>query len=78
MLTPFMQRLRESIMPLHDEAEKVGPLHVIPDKTIRHEDYIKVLERLYGFVSVAEKVINRKSMIDVLRWTILIERESST
>ncbi len=43
MLTPFMQRLRESIMPLHDEAEKVGPLHAIPDKTIRHEDYIKDL-----------------------------------
>jgi heme oxygenase len=62
MLTPFMERLRESIVPLHDEAEKVGPLHAIPDKTIRHEDYIKVLERLYGFVSVAEKVI--ESQID--------------
>ncbi|MGA8831721.1 MAG: hypothetical protein ACLQT6_14455 [Desulfomonilaceae bacterium] len=48
MLTPLMQRLRESIMPLHDEAKKVGPLHAIPDKTIRHEDYIKDLERLYG------------------------------
>jgi heme oxygenase (biliverdin-IX-beta and delta-forming) len=60
MTPPFMQRLRDSIMPLHDEAEKLGPLHKIPDKSVTLEDYKKILERLYGFVSVAEDVIQTK------------------
>lgn len=60
-MTPsFMQTLRDSIMPLHDEAEKLGPLHKIPDKSVTLEDYKKILERLYGFVSVAEDVIQTK------------------
>ncbi|MGC8658648.1 MAG: biliverdin-producing heme oxygenase [Desulfomonilaceae bacterium] len=57
MVNGFMQRLRESIMPLHDEAEKMGPLHAIADGTIKLDEYIRVLERLYGFVRIAEKAI---------------------
>jgi heme oxygenase len=60
-MTPlFMQRLRDSIMPLHDEAERLGPLHKIPEKSVTLEEYKEILERLYGFVSVAEDVIQRK------------------
>jgi len=57
MAKEFMQRLREAIMPLHDEAEKTGPLSGIEQKTITLERYKKILERLYGFVSVAENLI---------------------
>ncbi|MFA6222764.1 MAG: biliverdin-producing heme oxygenase [Desulfomonilaceae bacterium] len=57
MAKEFMQRLREAIMPLHDEAEKSGPLSAIEQKTITLERYKKILERLYGFISVAEDLI---------------------
>ncbi|MCL5125710.1 MAG: biliverdin-producing heme oxygenase [Deltaproteobacteria bacterium] len=57
MTESFMHRLREEIMPLHDEAEKLGPLSKIPEKKVTLEDYKRMLERLYGFVSVAEDAI---------------------
>lgn len=57
MTQPFMSRLREKIMPLHDEAETKGPLRHILDKSINLEDYNKVLTRLYGFVGPAESMI---------------------
>ncbi|MGO8878990.1 MAG: biliverdin-producing heme oxygenase [Desulfomonilaceae bacterium] len=66
MANQFMQRLRESIMPLHDEAEKSGPLSVIPEKTVTLEEYAKILERLYGFVSIAENVIRQQVQISSL------------
>jgi heme oxygenase len=53
----FMPLLREAIMPLHDEAEKRGPLREIPEKTMTLNNYKKILGRLYGFVSVSEEVI---------------------
>ncbi len=60
-MTPsFMQRLRDSIMPLHDEAEKLRPLHKIPEKRVTLKEYKEILERLYGFVSVTEDVIRTK------------------
>lgn len=57
MAETFMKRLREAIIPLHDEAEKFGPLHAIPAKTVTVDVYTKVLTRLYGFVLPAEKMI---------------------
>ncbi len=57
MPSQFMQRLRESIMPLHDEAEKSGPLSAIPEKLVTLQEYRRILERLYGFVFVAENII---------------------
>ncbi len=60
-MTPsFMQRLRDSIMPLHDEAEKLRPLRKIPEKRVTLKEYKEILERLYGFVSVTEDVIRTK------------------
>ncbi|MGC8603155.1 MAG: biliverdin-producing heme oxygenase [Desulfomonilaceae bacterium] len=53
----FMQALREAIAPFHDEAENAGPLSAIPAKTISLEEYRKILERLYGFVFIAENVV---------------------
>jgi len=60
MTQSFMEQLRGSIMPLHDEAERRGPLHKIPDKNITLEEYKAILERLYGFVSVAEDTIHTR------------------
>jgi heme oxygenase len=57
MTETFMSRLREAIMPLHDEAEKFGPLHAIPAKSLTVDAYAKILTRLYGFVLPAEKTI---------------------
>lgn len=57
MAETFMSRLREAIIPLHDEAEKFGPLHAIPAKTVTVDVYAKVLTRLYGFVLPAEQMI---------------------
>ncbi len=37
----FMPQLREAIMPLHDEAEKRGPLREIPEKTMTLNNYKK-------------------------------------
>ena len=47
-------------MPLHDEAEKLRPLHKIPEKRVTLKEYKEILERLYGFVSVTEDVIRTK------------------
>lgn len=57
MTETFMSGLREAIMPLHDEAEKFGPLHAIPAKTLTIDAYAKILTRLYGFVLPAENMI---------------------
>ena len=57
-MATFMTQLRDAIMPLHDEAEKRGPLREIPEKTITLENYKNVLGRLYGFVSASEEVIS--------------------
>ncbi|MFH0957827.1 MAG: biliverdin-producing heme oxygenase [Pseudomonadota bacterium] len=55
VMAMFMPLLRDAIMPLHDEAEKRGPLRKIPEKTMTLNEYREVLGRLYGFVSVFEK-----------------------
>jgi heme oxygenase len=52
-----MSRLKEAIMPLHDEAEKFGPLHTIPKGTATLDQYEEILKRLYGFVFPAEEMI---------------------
>lgn len=57
-MATFMNQLRDAIMPLHDEAEKRGPLREIPEKTITLDNYRKALGRLYGFVSTSEEVID--------------------
>ncbi|MGD9819503.1 MAG: biliverdin-producing heme oxygenase [Desulfomonilaceae bacterium] len=52
----FIRQLKEAIMPVHDEAEKRGPLKEIVSKTIKQDEYKKILERLYGFVFVSETI----------------------
>ena len=44
-------------MPLHDEAERSGPLNAIVSQSITLQEYRHILERLYGFVLPAEHVI---------------------
>jgi heme oxygenase len=53
----FMLRMRKAIRPLHDEAEKTGPLHAVLKKSASLEDYKKALVRLYGFTAPAERLI---------------------
>ncbi len=59
-MNSFFQRLREGIMPFHDEAEKVGPLHSIVSGTISMDEYRNVLMRLHGFVDPAERIIESR------------------
>jgi heme oxygenase (biliverdin-IX-beta and delta-forming) len=56
-MNSFFQRLRESIMPLHEEAERSGPLHAIVSGNITMTEYAEVLKRLHGFVLPAERMI---------------------
>lgn len=53
-MTMFMPQLRDAIMPIHDQAEKHGPLSEIPKKTLTLDKYSKLLGRLYGFVYASE------------------------
>lgn len=50
----FMPQLRDAIMPIHDQAEKHGPLSEIPKKTLTLDKCAKLLGRLYGFVYASE------------------------
>ncbi len=55
----FFQEIKARIIPLHDEAERDGPLHAIVSHTITTDDYRFVLQRVYGFVAPAETAIAR-------------------
>ncbi len=54
----FMQELRKAIMPIHDEAEKNGPLRQVVEKNVTLENYRMTLLRIHGFVSELEKAVD--------------------
>jgi heme oxygenase (biliverdin-IX-beta and delta-forming) len=57
MTGEFMSRLKDAIMPLHDEAEKYGPLNAVVAGNVSLDAYQRILQLLYGYVEPAEKAI---------------------
>jgi heme oxygenase len=55
----FRQRLKDSITPFHEQAQKLGPLNSIVAGSITMNEYKDCLGRLYGFTLPAERVIER-------------------
>lgn len=52
-----MNRLKDSIQGLHDEAQETRPLDAILSRSITSDEYRAVLERLYGLVVPLESFI---------------------
>ncbi len=57
MTGEFMARLKDAIMPLHDEAENYGPLNAVVTGSVSLDAYQRILQLLYGYVEPAEEEI---------------------